>query len=391
MESSSLERQRIRLPAILMCLYFIAVPFSIFTTVTGMSLLKIATIAVVIVALPLLFIGENEIKPNGMHLAWAAYLIYSFSTLFFLRDDISMETFRGLLQVSALAALLTLRVYNEREKKFILDTWVAIGIIMVGLMMFSSRVLEQTDSRETIYLFGQKADPNELCGYFILPLLVCMERTIKKGIKTVWRVFYIVMIVAMIFTVVRTGSRGGLLAVLVTALLFVLISVKGVRSKIIIAVVAAVVAVLVVHFLIPLLPEEVMERFNIDRIMSDRGSDRFDIWIALVSDLSQNISSFSFGKGFYATAETIQNAGYGNTVAHNHILQVFYDQGIVGCALFLWMLAAGFIRMFKNNRIIALSLLGMMALGMSLTMYPYYKPFWNILMMTALNFENKED
>ena len=387
MSNSALTKQKIRLPMVMMCLYFLAVPLSIINLPGGLSLLKVTTIGMVALMIPTLFAGDNEIKLNGMHLAWAAYLIYSFSTLFLKRDDIAIDTFRGLLEVTALAMLVSCRIYNQREKRWIYNSWLLVGLIMVILMIFTSGGYSNLEGRETIVLLGQNEDPNQINGYFLLPVIICIDRIINSSEITRSRVLCAALIVAMLYCVVKSGSRGGLAAVLVTVLVYSVISVKGLKNRIITAVVIGGTAVVLFVFIIPHLPQSLLERFSLDRIVEDRATNRFDIWLALINDLKAHIGSFAWGKGFYATAPTIMATGLNNTVAHNHIIQVLYDQGIIGCTLFMIMLVTGGVRTFKHSSIITVALLGIMALGMGITMYPYYKIFWNILTMTSLNFE----
>lgn len=391
MNNSTVKNQKIRLPMLLTCLYFLAVPLSIIPMPGGLSLLKVVTIGVVAVMIPLLFIGDNEIKLNGMHLAWTVYVIYSFSTLFLLREEISVYTFRGLLETTALAMLISFRVYNEREKRWIYNTWLIVGVIMIFLMLFASVSLAESDNRETVVLFGHSEDPNQISGYFLLPMIVCMERIINTDGKKSFRLFYIAFLLVMTYCIFRTGSRGGLAAIIGTVSVYVVLSVRGVKNRIITAVIIVVFIFILMFFIIPVLPESIMGRFNLNRIMEDRASNRFDIWMTLWNDLKNNIGSFTWGKGFYATAKPLAEAGIGNTVAHNHIIQVLYDQGIMGCLLFVIMIITGAVRTFKKERTVTVAVLGMMVLGMSLTLYPYYKPFWNVLIMTALNFAEMEE
>ncbi|MBP3359364.1 MAG: O-antigen ligase family protein [Clostridia bacterium] len=387
MSNSALTKQKIRLPMIMMCMYFLAVPLSIINLPGGFSLLKATSVGLAAVMIPLLFVGDNEIKLNGMHLAWTAYLIYSFSTMFLKRDDIAIDTFRGFLEVSALAILVSCRVYNQREKRWIYNSWILVGLIMVVLMTFTSGGYSNHEGRETIVLLGNNEDPNQINGYFLLPIIICIDRVIDSREKNKSRIVYVALIIAMLYCVVKSGSRGGLAAVMVTVLVYSVIAVKGLKNRVITAVVITLTALLLFVFIIPHLPQSLLERFDLNRIVEDRATNRFDIWLALINDLKSNIGSFTWGKGFYSTAPTIIDAGLENTVAHNHIIQVLYDQGIVGCVLFLIMIVTGGVRMLKKNSVITVALLGIMSLGMSITMYAYYKIFWNILIMTSLNFE----
>lgn len=391
MGAESALKEKIRLPMILLCFYILAVPLTIIPMPGGVSLLKVVTIADVAIMIPLLFIGDNEIKLNSVHLIWMLYMIYSISTLFWLRDESAIDTFRGLAEVTALAMLVSMRVYNSREKRIINNAWLMVGAIMVLLMLFSSNVLENSESRETIELFGNSEDPNQLTGYFILPIAVCLERIVEAKESNKLRLFYIFFILVIMYFVLKTGSRGGLIAIVGTVFMYITISVKGIKNKFITIAVLLFIVVVFWVFILPFLPESIMERFSLTRVMEDKASNRFDIWRTLIEDLLSNISGFTFGKGFSATAIPLAEAGVANTVAHNHIIQVYYDQGLMGGTIFIAFLITGFARTYRTNRIIAVALFGMMILGMGLTMYPYYKPFWNVLTMTALNFAEEEE
>lgn len=391
MGAESALKEKIRLPMILFCFYILAVPLTIIPMPGGISLLKVVTIADVAIMIPLLFIGDNEIRLNSVHLIWMLYMIYSISTMFWLRNESAIDTFRGLTEVTALAMLVSMRVYNSREKRIINNVWLMVGAIMVLLMLFSSNVLEDGDNRETIVLFGSSEDPNQLTGYFILPVAVCLERIVEAKESNKLRLFYIFFILVIMYFVLKTGSRGGLIAILGTVFMYTVISVKGIKNKLITIFVVLFIVVVFWVFIMPFLPETVLERFNLTRIIEDRASNRFDIWQTLITDLLSNINGFIFGKGFSATAVPLSEAGISNNVAHNHIIQLYYDQGLMGGTIFMAFLLAGFIRTYRTNRIIAVALFGMIILGMGLTMYPYYKPFWNVLTMTALNFAEGEE
>lgn len=387
MTKNELGKQKIRIPMIFMCMYFLAVPLSIIPMPGGISLLKLISAAIGGLMIPMLFFGDNEIKINPVHILWMIYLTYSLSTMFMLRNSDAIDTFRGLIETTAIGILLTIRVYNEREKNWIYNSWILVGVIMVLLMLFSSGGVQSDEERQTLYIMGSHEDANQISGYFILPILVCMERLIRKQQKSYQKLIYIALIGGILYCVFLTGSRGGLISLIISAFVFVVMSVKGVRNKIILIVVGILGFIFVMYVVMPLLPESVAQRYSIDRVLEDRGTGRFDIWITLLTDLTKSAEGFLVGNGFISTSETLAAARITNSVAHNHIIQLMYDQGVIGCILFLSIIVTGFFRMFKRNGAVSAAVVGMMALGMSLTLYPYYKPFWNVLMMTAVNFE----
>ena len=165
---------------------------------------------------------------------------------------------------------------------------------------------------------------------------------------------------------------------------------SGKDIKRIVKISAALIAVLIVFiYYIPVIPE--VQRYTVESVEEDRGSGRFEIWDAVYNSIVESEQSIIFGKGIGSTVKVLADAGIKLLVAHNHWLQIWCDQGLIGMFLFLAMLVICFFRVFKRHPEISVSLIGMAALSMSLTLYAGYKPFWNIILMASLNFRGDVD
>lgn len=379
---TSKANEKISISALAAALYFVCMPFSIVPLPIGFSLLKLIsafTGGVLILAF-LLGEGKDKIRLNTVHLFLALYIIYSIASLFLLYDDLSWSNLRGILETSLLLLFISFREYNEKENELLQFTWVAAGVITVIAMLAGGIELGGSE-RLTIDIGGGIEDPNQLCGYFLFPLLICMDKV--RG-KTKLKIIYLVLILAMIYVSFITGSRGGLAAVFATIGVYSLSAVKGVYNKLRFLAILLIVFSIFFTVFYPLLPESVTERMKIESMVEDRGSGRLDLWSIVYDAITQSKISLIFGHGLGSTSYFLKKAGSRSTVAHNHWLQIWCDQGFIGLVLFLAVVLAGGFRNISGNKNITISLIGMVVLSMSLTLYAWYKPFWNLLMMSAI-------
>jgi len=383
------KEQKISLGALLAALYFICMPFSIVPLPGGSSLLKYISILVGGFLICNLFIGKTRLKFNSIHFLLGIYLLYSIGSLFLLKSEGAIVILRGTIETSAIFFLITLKVYNKRESDLLIYSWVIVGLITTAIMLIGSVSLEEGSGRVTMGIGGGSEDPNQLCGYFILPVLFCIEKII---LKTRFRIFYMLLLVAMVFVVFRTGSRGGLIAVLAAVMVYVFFALRtSAVNKVKILLGMIIISLAFLYFFVPMLPEDVKGRLSLSSLEEDQGSGRLQLWTITIDAIKQSEKGMIFGYGLGSTAVFFANAFSGHGVAHNHWLQLWCDQGFIGMMLFFSMFAVGIMCKFKKSPVISVSLFGMLVLSMTLTMYAYYKPFWNILMMAGMNFQYDED
>ena len=82
---------------------------------------------------------------------------------------------------------------------------------------------------------------------------------------------------------------------------------------------------------------------------------------------------------------TLDGHTYG-VMAHNHYIQLMYDQGVIGLLLFGALVVACLVRCRKKRVCVAVALIGMLALGMSLSFNSSAKTFWNLVAYAAFVF-----
>jgi len=380
----AVKKEKISLDCVLASVYFICMPLQIITLFAGVSVLKAVMFILAPIMIITLFFGEKKITFNSVHLFLALYLTYTLASLYLARDTATFDYLRAMFENSIVIFLVSIRIYNQREKKIIEYSWIVVGVICI-LIGFFSTVEMSDEERIAIIFFGSYEDPNQFCAYLILPILYAMKKITSK---TALKPLYVAYILTMIYIAFKTGSRGGLVAIIVPMAVLAILLSKGFANKVRMIVSALLVAVFAIYVLFPMLPESVQGRFNIERIQEDRGSGRVGLWETTYQSIISDSKSMIFGKGINSTEEILLGAGFSNTVAHNHWLQIWSDQGIIAVFLYLFILMAGIFRTYKKNVVVMAAIWGMIALSMSLSLNTF-KPFLNVILMSAMNFEGE--
>ncbi len=377
--------EKISIEAILACIYFIGMPLSIVPLPGGISLLKAISYVAGPILIISLFFRESDLRLNIIHLFLALYVVYSIGSMFLLRDENAWVNLRGILETSIILYLISTRIYNQREKELIINSWILVGLITVIAMFINSIELGASE-RLTVGIGSGSEDPNQLCGYFLLPMLACMEKMLTRN---KYKIAYMALVFLMIYAAFTTGSRGGLLAIFATLIVYIFIAAKGIKNKFKILLSLTLIFLIFFTLFFHLLPESVVERMSIESIREDRGSGRFELWTVVYDAITESEISLIFGYGLGSTKYFLRDSATGSTVAHNHWLQIWCDQGFIGLILFIIIIMVGGLRSYGKNKIITVSLFGMVVLSMSLTLYASYKPFWNVLMMSAINYRGE--
>lgn len=243
--------------------------------------------------------------------------------------------------------------------------------------------------RTVIVVNGSEEDPNQFCLYFVVPILTALKIITKeKGILK--KLLMGVYLGFVFFAILKTGSRGGLLGVCTAVLVYLWFSTKGVGKKIVMLLLVAVAAVMAWTFLLPLMPEGVQKRLSVEAVQSDKGSGRFTIWKFLVSyAFNSNFKTTLIGHGLLSTETIMRENYFANGVAHQQLVQCFFDQGIVGALIYVTLIATCLLRNVKRNPFAFAALCSVIVFSMSLTFYTF-KPMINILMLCAMTHKEGE-
>ena len=373
--------------ALAVCLYFMCLPFTVVTTPFG-SLLKLITMPVVAILTYKLFFGKRlDLRFNGVHLMYSIYMGYTLIGLFLLRTELSLTFTKDMMLAYFVMMLMSIRVYNEKERNIIENSWIIVGVVCVWLCLTSQEVANEFENRTIVYVLGFPEDPNQFCAYFIMPIMICMKRIVEKYKLTP---FYIVLLVLIMYSVLKTGSRGGFAGIIIGIFVCILLAVKSFKGKIAIFSVAVVAALFIATVIFPVLPEDVQMRYSVQSVIEDNGAGRFDVWKYLFSYTTENPVRIIRGSGLFSTYPILENANVVDHVgaAHNQFVQVFCDQGILGILIYIAFICVCFFRNCRKAPYYSCAFVAVMAFSMSLTLY-VFKPYMNIIMMCAMSFERE--
>lgn len=376
-------KEKISIECILACIYFACLPFTVVTTPAG-SLLKVVTIPIAAILMIRLFMGKSELTLNYIHLFYGLYMLYTVGMMVVYSEDISVVTTKDMILGHLMLMLITMRIYNSREKELIETAWIAVGLVCIYVCVTSTEVVSEVENRTVVRVFGFEEDQNQFCAYFIMPVLISIKRIFER------RKFYPVYIMILLlsfYAVLKTGSRGGLIGVFAGAAIYISIGMKSMRARLGVILAAIAVGLIFVSVVMPMLPEDVRARYTIEAVQNDGGSGRFEIWQFLLNYTVQRPERLIRGSGVLSTYSIMRSGGLKNGVAHNAYIQILNDEGMIGLLLFVTVIALCIFRTIKREPHYAAGMVSLLAFSMSLTFY-VFKPYLNIMMLCAMSFED---
>lgn len=376
-------KEKISIECILACIYFACLPFTVVTTPAG-SLLKVVTIPIAAILMIRLFMGKSELTLNYIHFFYGLYMLYTVGMLVVYSEDISVVTTKDMILGYLMLMLITMRIYNSREKELIETAWIAVGLVCIYVCVTSTEVVSEVENRAVVRVFGFEEDQNQFCAYLIMPVLISIKRIFER------RKFYPVYIMILLlsfYAVLKTGSRGGLIGVFAGAAIYIFIGMKSMRARLGVILAAVAVGLLFVSVVMPMLPEDVRARYTIEAVQNDGGSGRFEIWQFLLNYTVQRPERLIRGSGVFSTYSIMRSGGLRNGVAHNAYIQILNDEGMIGLLLFVTVIALCIFRTIKREPHYAAGMVSLLAFSMSLTFY-VFKPYLNIMMLCAMSFED---
>lgn len=368
---------------ILACLYFLLLPTTIAVNSAGNSILKLATIPIAAFFLVSIAFSKTRLQFNGVHLLLFVYTLSTLITLFVSPDNVSVNTVIGYFLNTALYLCLTVVPYHEQELSLLENVQVLLLLVLVAITLFSN---EEIDDRTTIVILGQRSDPNYFVGFFIFPICV----TLKKIIHSKYRIFFLILLFVSIYCIFLTGSRGGLIAIMMTIAAFALIYPDKFRHKAFLLFAGCIFLLFAWFVVAPFLPDSIVSRLTIKDVVETGGSGRWDIWKSMLHQIKHSQDKFLLGRGFDTMNKFFLDGEWNSAVAHNHVIQVLYSQGVFGLIVFLSLTAGCFFRCIRKRKTVAVAIIGMMVLSVSLSFNQTTRTFWNLVAYAALNFSETE-
>lgn len=376
-KSNRNQNDAIKMITWLVGLYLLLTPLDFLPVISGVSLSKI------LIFIPvcgwILYVTRTKVQFDQLFFAPLVYVIIVMISFFYSYD--AADTMQRIVTISMnIGAILVLSMvsYNLREIHVLIKAVVFSGWLTLILMTFYSQVDLFGGLRLTVVVNGVYQDPNYLTGFLIFPSLYYYYDLIENKKK----LSLIKMCVFLIF-ILLTGSRGGLLALVGATLLLTVTWIvdKGFRMSSVVKIFSVLLLfIAVIAVAVNVLPEEIVNRYNVTTVVESGGTGRFAIWTMAI----ENFSNFSiFNKLFGCGAGTIAYFT-GGIVAHNLWLESLLEIGALGTlVLFIFYYVYLNKAYAMKEYVVAASFFGYIIMSMSMSLFSF-KPIWNIMLLILI-------
>lgn len=173
------------------------------------------------------------------------------------------------------------------------------------------------------------------CCYIAVAFSILFASVMIKKIKyNYWNaIFLLISVVALILT----GKRGLLLAAFVAAFVVFIVSLNASNKSKIRYLLIALIAIGFIYYIFTNtdIASNIIRRMQNDDLLSGRG----DLW-ALAFEGITNHPIIGNGTGAYATVSAVSS--------HNSFLQIWYENGVIGLILVIFIFANGIIVCLKK-------------------------------------------
>ncbi|MGM0568876.1 MAG: O-antigen ligase family protein, partial [Elusimicrobiota bacterium] len=320
--------------------------------------------------------GTFAPPPNRKYAVYPALLFLLSGILSFAFSQFKLETFEpGLLRrISYIGVFLAVVYEYDRSHDFKrIMQWVLASCLLItsyGLIQYGGFDWHIWAGAFGDRIFSTFGNPNFLGAWLVLVFPLAIVSALLAALKERWYYFGLILflVLLMLLNAAFTYTMGSWIGIAAATIVFVLLSVlylikgdprllKGIAGGIIVSMV--LITISGVFLMSQKRPRSI--------------TFRLFTWGAAIKMISEPIPDFAsparaflFGHGIesfnlvypaYRRPEIFHLEGRHNTQtdhAHNEYLEVFFDEGVLGLVIFLWLLTSIYYAGFKR-----LSLIGM--------------------------------
>jgi O-antigen ligase len=369
-----------------LCLLVFTIPFSEVIVIPGMGTLTrfIGYGALALAALGVIERGDvrplhGAALPAFLFVGWAA-LSLSWTDW----PEVTAERLPTFVRCLGLFWILYEYVDSPDRVRAVLTAYLCGALIAVGGVMEARETQQVLDDSEYARYALENVDPNDLATLLALGIPMAWYLVSVRPLGVLERWIPRIYLPAGVIGILLTGSRGGLLATC-GASLYPLSSLWRQPLRIKLAALGGfLLAGLGALFFVP---SNVLARFATipEEFASGTLSLRPAIWRAGFRLLGDHPVR-GVGAGAFAY-ELFGRGGFAKPrVAHNAILGVLFELGVVGCMLFIGIIAVSFVyvrRLAVNEKRVAQFLLLTWLIGTASLSWEYQKATWLIFGLVA--------
>jgi len=281
--------------------------------------------------------GRFQLPPRAA-LYWGLFALWSCASSIWAIDP--SRSMQWIPTVAGLFALYIVAVsfrVTRRELSRVVSLAVAGGAVAasVVILQFASHITHvgstgRPEGRASLVAGNLESDPNYLSFSLLLPFSLAVGGVLSEG-SLRERTAQLIALGLTTTAILLTMSRGSLIALSATVLVYLFRF--GMRKRILIVVLIAAIPL----FFLPDLFYQRMEQAS-----SDRGSARFDIWLAGLEIVKRypvigtGLANFPVAYGDVAGyAHVLPHAAHRHLRdAHNIYLHICAEMGVIGLAFF---------------------------------------------------------
>lgn len=373
-------------------LFVLMLPFSWVNFSFG-SVYRIITFAIFA-----LFLVDNKgiivIKADkkSLFFTWITYCLYTIITFLWSgMEEISKNTMLGMCILLAISIIFFTTEIREERKKLMDLAWILGGCVFIILFFTGKTASVGFGSRQTLLILGTWTDPNEFASYFVVAIPLALYSLFEYKNKII-KILSAFTVIGGIYVVLMSGSRGALISMLISVSISFLISMKDSPKRIFLFVVILIIGYYIfMNYLLPLIPAETFKRLSIEALAADNGSGRSQIWErGLKQFQSGNAFNILFGYGYGGLmVDTGLSYITATTTMHNQFLQQIVCYGIIGFCLYIRLFFYVIRDFIKNKKELIGPFVGIIVMGMTITMGPSYKILWILLFHAGLQYKGE--
>lgn len=360
-------------------IYFLSLPLGAISFAQGSALKLVA-----IIPIAAFFLRKEQTirlnKVSGLQLVYTFLLLIS--AQYSIGISLTIQRVESNVMFCILLILMGSVLFEKAEIEKLRKALVWSSRITCILVL----VFGTTSENRLLFDGVIKEDPNYLNAYLLFGVVYSLQILISsaslrlKSMAVMELLFYVYVCVA-------TGSRSGALCLLGGALtVFIFKNVKGDKLReIAIKIGLLVLIALIISIVIKYIPNDVLERFQINSILKSNGTDRFEFW-GWAIDIFKN--SFIGRQFFGFGAGTIENIfgmyGHKMVVSHNIFIEQLMEGGVITLIVYCSLVISAVLKAKVKRDLFTLAvLIGLIILSTAASLYTF-KPYWNAIIFSSL-------
>ena len=286
-------------------------------------------------------------------LAMAAFLVLALAALLGYDGTSNFEAFQRLLAY-AFGIIILLQFRSARGLQPVLLAICAASLVISAWVIWNAA--------QTGFAYRAGLDVNQnvvtlFIGFGLIAVFCIAVEILRDRRSLLWFPVLLIALTVMAYAVLLLASRGMTIA-LSAAIMAVLLR-TVLRERRMLLVLLPLAAVLGLGFLLPG-GHAIVERFG--ERGAESGNERLPIWEATLDAFTDgNVREIVLGHGLDSSRAVVQQRFGTLTSTHNTYLQILYEFGIIGLALFTFLHAYLLVQAWLIRGIYGLVMLGIMA------------------------------